>query len=265
MHFNDAIIVYHAYDDFSKQGEYSADCKAREAYLLQKADLVFASSNAIKNHLVQLSEDANIKVLPNGVDYEQFNKSISEPDDIKEIPHPRVGYAGAINKKINLSLIDYLATELPLASFILVGRVANLSESDLVVFNRLKVKNNVYILGEKKPKDISDYMHGCDINIMPYKTDKSVWASSGYPLKLHEYLAVGKPTVSADIDAVREFKGVVDIPTDSKEWLTTIKKYINLPDDTNAAEARKNIAKANTWSDRVSVIQDEICRLLKSH
>ncbi len=252
-------LVYHAYDDLSKQGGYTGCIETKEKQLLAKADEVFASSRAIQQRLKDLSGREDVAFVPNGVDFGYFSDStVSEPQDLSSIPRPRIGYVGAINRKVDLELVRYLAENLTGCSFVMVGPVGQLDSADMAVFKQLNKCENVYFLGAKAPDQISAYMHHCDINTMIYKSDQGLWASSGYPLKLHEYLAVGKPVISADIESVREFNSVVVIPDSQEAWLTEIQACLDESSTNERTEDRRNVAIKNTWDNRVKMLLERL-------
>jgi len=60
---------------------------------------------------------------------------------------------------------------------------------------------------------------------MCYRTDG--WAYYGYPLKLHEYLAGGKPVVGSDLPSIRVFSGVISIASTVEEWQSAIEAGLN--------------------------------------
>ncbi len=70
----------------------------QEKWLSDKADLVFASAPGLVNKFKKWRGD--VHYLPNGVDIEKFDlvrKTLPEPDDVKNIPHPWIGFSGAID------------------------------------------------------------------------------------------------------------------------------------------------------------------------
>ena len=50
---------------------------------------------------------------------------------------------------------------------------------------------------------------------MCYRLSDDLWVEGIYPLKLHEYLAAGRPIVSADVPSIRPFADVVAIARDA--------------------------------------------------
>ena len=74
-------------------------------------------------------------------------------------------------------------------------------------------------------------------------------------MKLHEYLAAGRPVVSADIESVRPFAHVLDIVASPRDWLTAIEAAIQGGGPGTTAD-RKAVARDNSWDHRVATLED---------
>lgn len=253
-HIKHDLLVYHAYDDFSKQDSYNEKLKIQDMAMVEQADIVITSSQLIHDRYHALNKNNDVHFIPNGVDFNTFSKTYDEPKSLSNIPHPRVCYVGAINKKVDLDLFKKLASDFPIVSFILVGPVNPVYSERASIFSQLITLKNVFYLGNKDASEIASYMSHSDINTMIYTVNNKVWASSGYPLKLHEYLAVGKPVIASDIHAVREFSDVVDIAKKYDDWVAFINKHIKEIPTIESINARKVVAKSNTWDTRVQCI-----------
>jgi glycosyltransferase involved in cell wall biosynthesis len=98
-----------------------------------------------------------------------------------------------------------------------------------------------------------------DVNLICYLIEDGHWASKGYPLKLNEYLAIGKPVVATPIDAVkRYFGGVVDIATNSEEVAAAIQRALS-SGGIATPEERRAVASRNTWDRRVDLLDKWLC------
>ena len=65
----------------------------------------------------------------------------------------------------------------------------------LSVLAELEEQPNVHFLGAKTPEELVGYPAHFDACIMPYRMDD--YTKYIYPLKLHEYLASGRPVVAS--------------------------------------------------------------------
>src|SRR5262249_10205634 len=154
--------------------------------------------------------------IPNGADLAQFRDAafgkLKAPDDVMQIPQPRLGFVGHIHYWIDLKLIRFLAEQRPNWSLVLVGPSSPMAQLNLV--NWLK---NVHIWGSKPQERIPAYMQAFDCCLNPYITGSL--ADHCSPLKLYEYLAAGKPVVSTEMPEARKFRDEVDVASSYEEFL----------------------------------------------
>jgi glycosyltransferase involved in cell wall biosynthesis len=120
---------------------------------------------------------------------------------------------------------------------------------------------NVHFLGGKKADEIPRYLVGMDVNIMPYRLSDRSWIKAGYPLKLHEYLAVGHPVVSADLPSVRPFSHVVRIAEGVDDWYKGIEDALD-SGGVGTPELRRAVAAENSWDARVLTLSTWLTKLV---
>ena len=91
-------VAFHAYDIYAAQEGWTAEKAAYQTALTKKAALITASSEGIARELA----DPRIKVLPNGAAVDAFlnAQQLPEPADLRNIPHPRLGYIGTDRKSV---------------------------------------------------------------------------------------------------------------------------------------------------------------------
>ena len=122
-------LVYHAYDLFERNRGWSKKLDVFQRLLMQRADLAISSSEAIGNALESRYGRAPT-VIANGADYDAFVGAAStggpEPTDLSAIPRPRIGYAGALSRKVDFELIAKLARRRRQWQFVLIGEVRSL-------------------------------------------------------------------------------------------------------------------------------------------
>jgi len=238
------VSCYHVDDEYSfSEVEVPAD--PRETRLLASADQVIVHSS----RLLQTKGGVNPRtaLIPNGVDYRAFSAKLEEPTDLAAVPHPRVGYIGVIKKQLDLTLLVRLARARPGWSFVLVGPVGNVTGKEHVV-SELRTMPNVYLLGRKPVDRLAAYTQHMDVCLMCYEVND--YTNYIYPLKLHEYLAAGRPTVSAPITSVLEHADVVTLARSDEEWLRGITRALEveasaLPE----TERRRERARHFDWDD----------------
>jgi len=252
------LLVYHPYDDFSKL--YSKGIAAGgDKRLATDSNLVITTSNMLKQTYEKHSQ--YVHFVPNGVDYELFsNPSLSGTEITESHAKLKVGYTGSINSKIDVALLFNIFKQLDQVEFFVIGSEGDLDSFQKPEMELLKSLPNVHLLGKKILADVPNYMRIMDINIIPYRTDPDSFANAGYPLKLHEYFAVGKPIICSPIDSAFEFQDVLHIKNTAEQWVDCICSIqINANEfSDDMQEIRRNVAKENTWQNRASKIESLI-------
>lgn len=259
-YFKPKLVCYHVFDEYTSYMELHPDTVARlEEETARKADLVITVSPSLLERKKVWNK--NIYVIPNGSDFKAFSYAISDsgnvPTDLERIEGPIIGYVGAINPKVDLDLIVFLAKAKPEWQLLMIGPVHLRSILDDFYWNLRKVKRlkNVHFLGEKSTDDVVRYFRALDVGIMPYKLNNQVMNSS--PIKLFEYLACGKPCVSVDVPSIREYKDIVKIAKSYAEFVDMVEQC--LKENSPELEARRGaVARENTWERRV----EDISKLL---
>ncbi|MGB0631599.1 MAG: hypothetical protein ACPGRZ_12985 [Alphaproteobacteria bacterium] len=105
-------------------------------------------------------------------------------------------------------------------------------------------------------------MGNMDVNIMCYRLDGGWW-QAGYPLKMHEYLAVGKPVVSTGLHSILPFSEVIDIRADVEGWREALANALS-GDAVGTVARRIEVARENSWDarlDKLSAWMAEIAGL----
>ncbi len=254
-HLEPCDVVYHAYDDFSGQPGWTDEKASLQRQLLERADMVSASSEAIARSL----NFPHVRVLQNGADVEAFLGATNQPEpaDLTDIPHPRIGYVGTLNRKVDFPMIAQIAGERPDWHWVLVGRIERqelendpeLSEA----FHACRTKTNVHLLGQKHRSEIPAYVGNMDINTMCYRHGGTGWWNAVSPLKLHEYFSSGQPVISAPVPAVMTFSELLEVAESPQDWIDHLTQLLKEPDSRTAA--RVNVALKNSWNNRVDVYE----------
>jgi len=212
-------VVYFVTDSHSLAPGWTSELREFESRLTERADLIVGYSREMLD-LLPGEGPTKGRVLPTGVDFTLFANGAQsdKPADLVGVPHPRVGYFGRINQKLDARLVTTLAEQDPTQHWVFVGPVVDTSANTefAEVWRECSRLPNVHHLGPKAHGDVPAYMCRMDVNVMCYRTEGGWW-TAGYPLKMHEYLAVGVPIVSADLSTVRPFADVLAIARTPEE------------------------------------------------
>ncbi|HEX4632716.1 MAG TPA: oligosaccharide flippase family protein [Gemmatimonadales bacterium] len=230
---------YHIDDEYTFSAE-EMPLTARERHLLEAVDQVVVHSPA----LLEKKGGVNPHTLfvPNGVDYPAYATPASQPTDLDGIPRPRIGYVGVIKDQLDLGLFLQLARRHADWSWVLVGPVRSGSAQAEAIATLLQLPN-VFFLGAKAVTELPAYMQHLDVCLLNYV--QSGYTKFIYPMKLHEYLATGRPVVGTPIRSLLEFDKVVRLATTLDEWSAAITDALAHPDA--GAEQRRAVARAHDW------------------
>jgi glycosyltransferase involved in cell wall biosynthesis len=248
------LSCYHIDDEytFSRVEQPIPD---EERRLIVRADRVFIHSPALLEKKGFLNPRTTF--VPNGVDFDAYAAAQPEPQDIFPIPRPRVGYVGRIKSQLDLELLAALAARHRTWSFVFVGPLAPTNEVK-VWAEKMSGMSNVYFLGQKLVDQLPAYTQHFDVCTMCYSMND--YTKFIYPLKLHEYLAAGRPVVATPIRSLQQFAGVIEMATSIDEWSAALERSL-APDAGSPArvQERVNVGRAYDWNDLVQRVAREIC------
>jgi glycosyltransferase involved in cell wall biosynthesis len=219
--------------------------------MIQKADLVVANSAWLAQYAGQWN--------PNSVDIGQgcnldafLAEDLPEPEDMRAIPRPVIGYCGAITSmRLDEELLLHLADLLPEMSLVLVGPLDGIFEK-----SPLAAKKNVYCLGPRKPEQTPAYIHQFTICMNPQLVNPLTIGN--YPRKIDEYLASGKPVVATATKAMDMFREHVFLCNSITEYVTNIRKLVDEPAWTSdiCRKRRKEFALTHSWENSIGALGD---------
>lgn len=177
------------------------------------------------------------------------DKERTAPNDIKDISHPIVGYLGSINStRLDAQLMLSMARSRPQYNFVFTG-----PEDELFARHELHSLPNVYFLGNKPVGVLPDYIACYDVCINPQMVNDITIGN--YPLKIDEYLAMGKPIVATKTLTMEHlFASCVHLAQSNEEYLTLIDKALTEAQDKQKREQRIAFAKTHTWEQSVKQI-----------
>jgi glycosyltransferase involved in cell wall biosynthesis len=248
------VSVYYCIDDYAALPNVNQQAvQQMDEDTTRKADLVFVASQTLLE--AKRRVNPNTHVSPHGVDLDHFaqarDDSIEPPDDLRALPRPIVGFFGLIEKWIDLDLIDYLAEQRPEWTFVLVGRVA-------VPQDEVPRRANIRMLGVRPYELLPRYGSQFDVAIIPYRLTRQVINAN--PIKLREYLAMGKPIVSVSTPEIDKYADVVRIAHSREEFLAHLDAAI--ADGSPAAEAERRVARVaqEGWDARLRRVMEIVAR-----
>jgi UDP-galactopyranose mutase len=143
-----------------------------------------------------------VHFLASSVDIAHFAQArhgLPDPEDQRDIPHPRLGFFGVLDERFDWPLLAAVADLRPDWQWVMVGPL-----SGKIAGAGLPQRPNIHYLGGKDYADLPAYLAGWDVATMPFARNEATRFIS--PTKTPEYLAAGRPVVSTSIlDVVRQY------------------------------------------------------------
>jgi glycosyltransferase involved in cell wall biosynthesis len=252
------FTVLHINDHWPSLPGWTSELQTQYLQLADRADLITAIAESMVRDLAP-KHLAKTKILNHAVYAQDYIDGPSGPcpDDLASIPHPRIGYAGRVSRKVDLELVHEISNERPDWHWVFVGEVGIgfSGAPDMVeILNKCRKRPNIHFLGPRDQDLMPAYMGHMDVNTMCYKLEGGFW-EAGNPLKQLEYLAVGKPVIGVGLENVVQYSNVIGIAGSTDEWVGQIERAIKEGGVGTVAE-RQSIARANTWEVRVNDLEN---------
>jgi UDP-galactopyranose mutase len=255
-HLQPAAVIYDCMDELSAFKGAPAVLRSREGQLMRRASLVLTGGQSLYEAKRQLH--SNIHAVPSSVDvahFSQARRQLADPLDQSHIPHPRLGFFGVIDERMDIALVDGVAAARPDWHIVMLGPVVKIEP------HSLPQRPNIHYLGAKRYEDLPRYLAGWDVALLPFARNEATRFIS--PTKTPEYLAAGKPVVSTSIcDVVRPYgqQGLAWIADDVSSFVSACEKSLLEPAAPRQAHVDtflRNTSWDRTWS-RISQLIDEI-------
>ena len=214
-HLKPEAIIYDCMDELSAFANAPVELRQREAQLMKCASMVFTGGQSL--YEAKRHAHPNIHPFPSSVDvahFAQARRTTVDPPDQAGIPHPRLGFFGVIDERMDLDLLGGIASARPDWHLVILGPVVKIDPA------LLPDLPNIHYLGSKNYLELPRYIAGWDVALLPFARNDATRFIS--PTKTPEYMAAGKPVVSTSIrDVVRPYgqQGLVRIADTVDEFV----------------------------------------------
>lgn len=241
--FDPKLVIYDCMDELSAFKFAPARLKESETKLFKKADLVFTGGYSL--YEAKKHNHNQIYPFPSSIDKEHFQQArfiTSDPQDQMFIPHPRFGFYGVIDERMNLDLLKTVAQQRPQWHFVIIGPVVKIDQESLPVLP------NIHYLGSKSYQELPAYLAGWDISMIPFSLNESTRFIS--PTKTPEYLSAGKPVISSSIQDVVNPYGLnklVHLADTPEDFITAAESELNTTDRTLWLSQVDTFLLENSW------------------
>ncbi len=250
VRLNAKLILYQVEDKYDANEDSSL---AREVIrslddrLKRTADIVVYTGRKLFDE----SELPNRYFLEQAVDFDHFaNPASVTADDIAGIPHPVLGYFGAMDYVMDAALVEEVARRRPDWHWALIGLRSNLFQV---------TAPNLHFLGSKPYAALPSYVRHVDVFVLPWRKD-NVFVSYGSATKVREYLATGKPAVIAPLYEFQKTPGLRFYNT-ADEFIAEIEDALH-HDKLEDRAFRQSVVRGCTWDARAKELGELIATRL---
>ena len=235
-------VVYDCMDELSAFRGAPPEMIEMERRLLARADLVFTGGRSL--YEAKRGRHASVHCFPSSIDAAHFAKArggIAEPESMRGMRRPRMGFFGVVDERMDLDLVASLAALRPDWQLAMIGPVVKIDPG------ALPQAPNIHWLGGRDYRELPAYLGHWDIGFMPFALNESTRFIS--PTKTPEFLAAGLPVVSTPVtDVVRDYgdPGLVEIARDAEEMAAKAEMLLTRPRETWLARVDRRLS-ANSW------------------
>jgi glycosyltransferase involved in cell wall biosynthesis len=237
---------------------------------LEAADLVSVVSEPLRQHVLARGiPEQRIIVLPNGVDPERFRPDLDGLPMRESLglgDRCAIGFIGTFGPWHGVETLGEAFIRLAQRRPDLSGKISLVLIGDGV---RLPVVKNmlqqagrvgdVVLTGLVPQAEGPAYLRACDILVLPTVPNPDGSPFFGSPMKLFEYMAMGRPIVATSLGQTTDVLGdgrnaLLVPPSDPEAMSQAIEHFIDDPDlrQKLGAVARHEVLQQHTWQRHVA-------------
>ena len=237
-------LIVRVTDRLEGFGVGAAAIKAEE-HLIKKADKVIYTSLNLKSYIEKFNK--NCFYVPNGVDFNKFQKEYNKPEFFCTITKPVAVYVGAIESWFDFDLLDYITEELKDVHFLVIGAVKFKPNN----FDQIQSRENITFYGKVDNSLVASFLKFSDVGIIPFRLDMDLVHSIS-PLKLYEYSAAGLYTVATKWRELEQLNSPALLADSKEDFAAWIKKAVTLRQIGRSKIVK--FAKDNDWNAKIQKI-----------
>lgn len=237
-----AKVVYDCIDDLDvhvPRPELRPHYQRWENSLIGRSDAAIVTAEELGKSLGERSPGLKISTIRNGVNTSRFRAALKRPRPA-DVPRDRpvIGFVGALYAWIDWTLVEAAARAMPDCCFVMVGPWdAN------APIERIRELANVIFLGARDYANVPDYVAAFDVCWVPF--DQSRVSTLANPVKIYEYLSLGKPVVTTPVADTSSFGSLVLVGRTHDEIISRLRQC--LQQTAIGVDDRVAFARANDW------------------
>ena len=252
---HESLVIYQVSDKYDANTmDHATDpalIRRLHEQALARADIILYSGRKLFDEAEGGRERAFL--LEQAVDFDHWSPvgtaAMEVAAAMKSIPHPRLGYFGAIEPwLVDQELIKRAARERPDWNWVFIGNKSR----------GLEIENlsNTHFLPPVAYEELPHYAAGFDVCVLPWETEQA-FTSYGSAIKVREYLATGKPVVIAPLPEYEPMRDVLRIARSHEDFFRLVEDALR-EEGTERARARQAAVVGGTWDARAEWLSELI-------
>jgi UDP-galactopyranose mutase len=242
-----SLVVYDCMDELSAFKNAPKQLLQRETALLNLADVVFTGGPSL--YEAKRDRHPNTHCFPSSVDLQHFSRALdrnmAHPSQ-QDLPHPRLGFYGVIDERLDLDLLATLAEVHPDWQLVMVGPVVKIDPASL------PRHPNIHYMGQASYEELPRYLAAWDVCLLPFALNESTRFIS--PTKVLEYMVAELPIVSTAIaDVATPYGHIVSIAHSHLEFVGACEAALSMHEGRRRgmADAMRAVVCATSWDSTV--------------
>jgi teichuronic acid biosynthesis glycosyltransferase TuaH len=245
----DGIVIYDCMDNhlaFIKNAQRRELLEKQELALLERANIVLASSDKLKSVLVNrygVKQQKKIQVVRNGYSGSilEHNQNIKKQSSEKYT----ICYFGTISSWFNFNFIEKSLLDFKNIQYVLIGPLdgVNVPKSDRIQY-----------IGTVEHDRLFETTKNTDCFIMPFVVNEII--ESVDPVKLYEYINFNKNIICVEYDEVMRFGEFVHFYSDYDSFKQQLQILMQEGQVKYSLDTRTSFLKTNSWRERVDQIRN---------
>jgi teichuronic acid biosynthesis glycosyltransferase TuaH len=252
-----SLYLYYCRDFLQGYDYWKKHVSILEPQLIRKADAAVANSIYYAEYCS--SHNPNSYYIGQGCNFDLFNTDTEYPvpEELKGLSSPLIGYVGAVDSaRLDEKILEHMATSRPEWNIVIVG-----PEDDFFAASTLHRLPNIHFLGRKPLQQLPGFVAHFDVCINPQL--KNVITKGNYPLKIDEYLSMGKPVVATRTRTMKLFENYTWLAENPEDYVPLVETAL-AEDSKTAREERIRFARSHTWENSIKELYAVMAKHLKN-
>lgn len=243
-----------------------AQLSTREAFVYRRSTALIAITQALADDIRSAYQlKSPIIVAADAVDLELAGEALTAKAAHADMP-PSMLYLGSLHRWKGVETLLDATALLPQGELRIAGgsaaRIAELASHPAAVAERARI----HFLGPIPPRDRFALIAEADICVLPL-TNTSIGSRYTSPLKLFEYMAMGKPIVASDHPSIREVlvhgeQALLVAPEDPAALAAALRCLIDDPDErARLGNNARQLSLRHGWPARAETVTQWMAKI----